>query len=43
MLVYYPFFKILDEKYLKDEQKPQEDVEDELDDISLDDISFDDL
>lgn len=42
-LIYYPFFKILDKQYVADEQKPKEDVRDELDDISLDDISFDDL
>lgn len=43
ILVYYPFFRILDRQYLQDEQSPKEVVEDDLDDISLDDISFDDL
>lgn len=43
MLVYYPFFKILDKQYLEDEQQPKTEEKDELDDISLDDISFDDL
>ena len=40
-MIYYPFFKILDTQYLKDETKPVEQNEkDDLEDISLDDISF---
>lgn len=39
--IYYPFFRVLDEQYLKDETKPVEENNDDLDDISLDDISFD--
>ncbi len=42
-LVYYPFFKVLDNQYLKDEKNQTEELVDDLDDISLDDISFDDL
>ncbi len=38
-LVYYPFIKILDKQYLKDEQANQGDSE--LDDISFDDLSLD--
>ena len=40
-VVYYPFIKILDKNYLKDEQSQTE--EDELEDISFDDISLDDI
>ena len=40
-VIYYPFFRVLDEQYLKDETKPVEENNDDLDDISLDDISFD--
>ncbi|MEW8973437.1 MAG: PTS sugar transporter subunit IIC [Tissierellaceae bacterium] len=40
-VVYYPFVKILDKNYLKEEHS--QDDEDGLDDISFDDISFDDL
>ncbi|WP_130805801.1 PTS sugar transporter subunit IIC [Senegalia massiliensis] len=40
-VVYYPFIKVLDKNYLKDEQaKPDED---ELEDISFDDLSMEDL
>ncbi len=40
-LIYYPFFKVLDTQYLKEETKPIEQNEkDDLEDISLDDISF---
>lgn len=39
-LIYYPFFKVLDNQYLKDETKPIEE-KDDLNDISLEDISFD--
>ncbi|MFD1486016.1 PTS sugar transporter subunit IIC [Lacticaseibacillus baoqingensis] len=41
-LVYYPFIKILDNNYLKEEADAT-DKKDETDDISFDDISFDDL
>lgn len=40
-LVYYPFIKILDKNYLKDEANQSE--EDDLDDISFDDLSMDDF
>lgn len=39
--VYYPFIKILDKSYLKDEESQSE--EDELEDISFDDLSLDDI
>lgn len=40
-LIYYPFFKVLDNQYLEEETKPIEKNEkDDLEDISLDDISF---
>ena len=40
-LIYYPFFKVLDTQYLKEETQPVEQNEkDDLEDISLDDISF---
>jgi cellobiose permease IIC component len=40
-MIYYPFFKILDNQYLQDETKPvEQSKEDDLEDISLDDISF---
>ncbi len=39
--VYYPFIKILDKSYLKDEENQSE--EDELEDISFDDLSLDDI
>lgn len=42
-LVYYPFFKVLDNQYLKDETKPQTQTTDDIDEFSLEDISFDDL
>ena len=42
-LVYYPFFRILDKNYLAEENKPKEEITDELDEISFDDLSFDDL
>lgn len=38
-VIYYPFIKILDKQYLKDEHSNGD--KDELDDISFDDISFD--
>ncbi|AMC93951.1 PTS sugar transporter subunit IIA [Erysipelothrix larvae] len=41
ILVYYPFFKVLDKQYLEEETKGLESETDELDDISLSDISFD--
>ncbi|MBS4536756.1 PTS sugar transporter subunit IIC [Clostridium sp. D2Q-14] len=40
-LVYYPFIKVLDKNYLKDEQSNTE--EDELEDISFEDLSMEDL
>lgn len=41
-LVYYPFFKVLDNKFYETEQGKGEDKEkDDLEDMSLDDISFD--
>lgn len=40
MLIYYPFLKILDNKYLE-EEKVQEDEQDELDDLSFDDLTLD--
>lgn len=43
ILIYYPFFKILDRQYLEQEESAVEEEEDDLDSISLDDISFDDL
>lgn len=42
-LVYLPFFKVLDNQYLKEEANAAAQTSDELDDISLDDLSFDDL
>lgn len=42
-VLYYPFFKILDNQYLAQEQDPSVSKTDELDEMSLDDISFDDL
>ena len=41
-IIYYPFFRVLDSQYLKEESKPiEKQGNDDLDDISLDDISFD--
>ncbi|WP_067142652.1 PTS sugar transporter subunit IIC [Oceanivirga salmonicida] len=40
-LVYYPFFKVLDNQFLGDETTKVDKKGDELDDMSLDDISFD--
>lgn len=42
-LVYLPFFKVLDNQYVKEEANATAKVTDEIDDISLDDLSFDDL
>lgn len=45
-VLYYPFFKILDNQYLEQENSQEvteKDEVDDVDDISLDDISFDDL
>lgn len=42
-VLYYPFFRILDNQYLEQEKNPEVSESDEVDDISLDDISFDDL
>ena len=41
-LIYYPFIKTLDKKYLEDEKNAVE-TNSELDDLSFDDLSFDDL
>lgn len=40
VLIYYPFFKLLDTRYLEDESKLG-DKKDELDDLSFDDLDFD--
>ncbi len=40
MLIYYPFMKLLDKKYLEEETTKVNEV-DELDDLSFDDLSFD--
>ena len=40
LAIYYPFFKLLDKRYLEDESK-QSDTVDELDDLSFDDLSLD--
>ncbi|AQM59559.1 PTS sugar transporter subunit IIC [Clostridium baratii] len=40
-VIYYPFIKMLDKQYLKDEEKSAN--EQSVDDISFDDLSFDDL
>lgn len=40
MLVYYPFFKMLDNKYLA-EEKVNADTKDEIDNLSFDDLSLD--
>ena len=40
ILIYYPFFKLLDKRYLDDESKTS-DKTDELDDLSFDDLEFD--
>lgn len=40
-IIYYPFIKMLDKQYLKDEEKSAN--EQSVDDISFDDLSFDDL
>ena len=42
-VIYYPFLKILDRQYLKDESNKDISATDEVDEISLDDLSFDDL
>ncbi|WP_102401823.1 PTS sugar transporter subunit IIC [Haloimpatiens massiliensis] len=41
-LIYYPFIKMLDKQYLKDEEEAKNNASDE-EDISFDDLSFDDL
>ncbi len=41
-LIYYPFIKMLDKQYLKDEQDAKNNASEE-EDISFDDLSFDDL
>jgi hypothetical protein len=33
----------MDRQFLAEEEKPEQDLKDDLDDISLDDLSFDDL
>ena len=40
-IIYYPFIKMLDKQYLKDEEKSANEQSDN--DISFDDLSFDDL
>lgn len=40
MAIYYPFFRILDNKYLE-EEKTNLNVKDEIDDLSFDDLSLD--
>ena len=40
VLVYYPFFKLLDGRYLDDEKK-KDGQSDEIDDLSFDDLEFD--
>ncbi|MGL4451033.1 MAG: PTS sugar transporter subunit IIC [Sarcina sp.] len=43
-LIYYPFIRILDHKYLKEEAEAADQKQDsELDELSLEDLSFDDL
>lgn len=42
-IIYYPFIKMLDNKYLKEEAEAKENKESELDSISFEDLSFDDL
>lgn len=39
ILIYYPFFKLLDKRYLDDERK-MGDKTDEIDDLSFDDLEF---
>lgn len=40
-VLYYPFIKMLDKQYLRDEEAAKNDISE--DDISFDDLSFDDL
>lgn len=40
LLIYYPFFKLLDKRYL-DEESTMGDKTDEIDDLSFDDLGFD--
>ncbi len=42
-LIYFPFFKALDNQYLKEEAGSSMLTGDELDDVDLNDLSFDDL
>lgn len=42
-VIYYPFIKMLDNKYLREEAEATEKKDSELDSISFDDLSFDDL
>lgn len=42
-IIYYPFVKMLDNKYLKEEAEATENKESELDSISFEDLSFEDL
>ncbi len=42
-VIYFPFFKILDNQYLTEEATPGANTKDEIDELSFDDISFDDL
>ena len=41
MLIYFPFLKMLDNKYLLEEQNTSDDSGDEIDDLSFDDLSLD--
>lgn len=41
ILIYYPFFKSLDNKYLEEEKKTDEKGKDDLDKLSFDDLSLD--
>ena len=40
VVIYYPFFKVMDDKYLA-EEKANADTKDEVDDLSFDDLSLD--
>lgn len=40
ILIYYPFFRVLDKRYLE-EEKAKTDTKDELDELSFDDLSLD--
>ncbi len=40
ILIYYPFFKLLDQRYLQEESAAGNET-DELDDLSFDDLELD--